>query len=522
MQSRVVIRRTEPNPQLFSSLGSSYTGACGSGPRNESDSLSPTMSRPASTAILRHSSNGMSPIMRCVGRNGRDLLPGGVNKNSRGKTKSAETERESLGALRSLPNPTPRRATRMSLGLAPTAAVAAPRASQHTRGSATACVSTHRRGDAKAISRRIKTWTRGAQVSWTTTPHTSTTRRGSSLTVHAGERYRDEIERQRAIDRLSPKPAGRSTDDDGSLPTISRPKDVTRPKRFKDAVAERVDASVKSKSDRDYDASQNDPDPLEQKRLRNAKRLERADAESADRLAYLVAVIREELGRPSVLLSLDGKTRDLRFTSCFHRLRNFGALEIAFGLAKYYDKHWDEVAEEGVSSDDPLTFLKSEGNNKNSLDEMISDESRSEELRERAAWAKDVLGDSVESSQDTASVSQDDGEAKDEKTRRQLLRAAQLKATGVADDDPRASQDYDPDDSEKDANISDVLDALADVARSYFSVDFVENEEGGKEMVVMTSPEFLAFFLIAVIVSGRIGHWVVMTYFATPIDPLLR
>jgi hypothetical protein len=88
------------------------------------------------------------------------------------------------------------------------------------------------------------------------------------------------------------------------------------------------------------------------KRLERAqKRLESAEAASADRQAYLVAVIREELGRPSALLQLDGNTRDKRFASCFHRLRNFGGVEIAFGLFKYYDKHWDETEQRGLADD---------------------------------------------------------------------------------------------------------------------------------------------------------------------------
>jgi hypothetical protein len=119
---------------------------------------------------------------------------------------------------------------------------------------------------------------------------------------------------------------------------------VTRPRRFKDAVRDRVDADVrrKARSDPRPDGDEDPgPDPRE---LARKRRLERAEAESADRLEYLVAVIRAELGRPQSLLSVDGKTRDLRFASCFHRLRNFGAVEIAFGLVKYYDQHWDEAA----------------------------------------------------------------------------------------------------------------------------------------------------------------------------------
>ena len=249
---------------------------------------------------------------------------------------------------------------------------------------------------------------------------------------------------------------------------------MTRPRRFKDAVRDRVDADVrrKARSDPRPDGDEDPgPDPRE---LARKRRLERAEAESADRLEYLVAVIRAELGRPQSLLSVDGKTRDLRFASCFHRLRNFGAVEIAFGLVKYYDQHWDEAAPESVGGAEPSdpshpsnsAFSFRDGDpeaseSRTSLDELLNDPSVSEETRERAAgWARDVLGDDErftdeneapreskesEESKENVGASYDDASA-DERTRRRLLRAAQLKAVGVSADDPRASADYDPED----------------------------------------------------------------------------
>ena len=53
-------------------------------------------------------------------------------------------------------------------------------------------------------------------------------------------------------------------------------------------------------------------------------------------------------------------------------------------------------------------------------------------------------------------------------------------------------------------------------------MDFVETDDGRKEMVVMTSPEFLVFLLVAVILSGRLGHFIVQTYLSGATDPLLR
>ena len=377
------------------------------------------------------------------------------------------------------------------------------------------------------------------------------------MPVRAGPRFRDDAERQRAIDRLSPKlPGTPATGDagDGPPPEISRPRDLTRPRRFKDAVRDRVDADIRRKARSDPRPGGDEDTGPDPKALARKRRQERAEAESADRLEYLVSVIRAELGRPQSLLSVDGKTRDLRFASCFHRLRNFGAVEIAFGLVKYYDRHWDEGAseeqldespggadEESGLTSPPSAFGFADGDPEkpsgpwNSLDELLNDPSVSEETRERAAWARDVLGDD-ESSTDEASTdeaskdvetppgaSYDDASA-DEQTRRRLLRAAQLKAVRVSPDDPRASADYDPEDpdDEKNPSFADVLDAFASLVRSYFSVDFVEGEDGNKEMVVMTSPEFLGFLLVAIIVSGRIGHCFVTTYLSTPVDPLLR
>ena len=445
----------------------------------------------------------------------------------------------------------------MSSALAPVAAAprCASRGTARPRDSAAACISA-RRADASARPLRARSSPSRARVSWTCAPR-APGRRGSAVPARAGPRFRDETERQRAIDRLSPKlpgTPGAGDAGDGPPPEISRPRDVTRPRRFKDAVRDRVDADVrrKARSDpRELAAGNEDPgsDPRE---LARRRRAERAEAESADRLEYLVSVIRAELGRPQSLLSVDSTTRDKRFANCFHRLRNFGAVEIAFGLVKYYNQHWDEEANEdekceantswtAAPNENAFPFRDDDGESANrsprvSLDDLVNDPSVSDETRERAAWARDVLGGGDESpesaneneeSRETHSAapgaSYDDKSA-DEQTRRRLLRAAQLKAVGVSEDDPRASADYDPEDPEDEKNPSfgDVLDAFASLVRSYFSVDFVEGEDGNKEMVVMTSPEFLGFLLVAIIVSGRIGHWIVQTYLSTPVDPLLR
>jgi len=38
----------------------------------------------------------------------------------------------------------------------------------------------------------------------------------------------------------------------------------------------------------------------------------------------------------------------------------------------------------------------------------------------------------------------------------------------------------------------------------------------------MTSPEFIGFLLVAIILSGRLSHFVMTTYLTTAVDPLLR
>ena len=119
----------------------------------------------------------------------------------------------------------------------------------------------------------------------------------------------------------------------------------------------------------------------------------------------------------------------------------------------------------------------------------------------------------------------------DEATRRALLRAAQLRATQRGDEVRSNSTDYSGDesfgdDSSRDGSDPDeeygLMDAIADMVRSYFSVDMVKDEDGNEEIVVMTSPEFIGFLIVAVIVSSRLGRYLVDTFLAAQIDPLLR
>lgn len=129
--------------------------------------------------------------------------------------------------------------------------------------------------------------------------------------------------------------------------------------------------------------------------------------------------------------------------------------------------------------------------------------------------------DANEDEEDEQEEEEEEGAGVDEAARRALLRAAQLRATGV---EPQSRNDRvrsSNEDRGRDTT-NETLDALAELAREYFSVDFIEDDSGRKEMVVMTSPEFIGFLLVAVILSGRLGHFIVTTYLMTPVDPLLR
>jgi hypothetical protein len=164
--------------------------------------------------------------------------------------------------------------------------------------------------------------------------------------VLAGSRFRDETERQRAIDRLSPKPPGAPADDASDPPprlTREPSSRASRPRRFRDAYREssgglRGVRGVPGEDDDDDDG----PDPRE---LARRRRAERAESESADRLEYLVAVIRRELGRPQALLAADADVKARRFDALSSALKNFGFVEVMFGLVKYYYAHWDEPPE---------------------------------------------------------------------------------------------------------------------------------------------------------------------------------
>jgi len=379
------------------------------------------------------------------------------------------------------------------------------------------------------------------------TPDPGSHRRGASsrrglhrvVVVSADGRFRDEAERRAAIDRLSPPSTSRGTkdgDDDALDPTRARvppPKitrdtrDRTRPRRFKDALdADRrrkggavgtARASANDDDDGD-DRPECSPDvdrealARELRERRRERRVAKVESEAADRLASIVGVVRAELGDPRVLISssMDGEARTKRFAALYERLDGrVGAVEIAFALVKYYWTYWDETDE---TNETEKATLESEGAESGEEETSTSTStSTSSEEEERATSSYD--------------------EAVDEKTRRALLRAAQLRATQRGDEVRTSSSYYSGDEDFGDGGNGDdgddddeygLMDALADMVRSYFSVDVVKDDDGNEELVVMTSPEFLGFLIVAVIVSSRLGRYLVDTYLVTPVDPLLR
>ena len=379
------------------------------------------------------------------------------------------------------------------------------------------------------------------------TPDPRSHRRGASsrrglhrvVVVAADGRFRDEAERRAAIDRLSPPSTSRSIDDGGDArdddardpakaprvppPKITRDADRTRPRRFKDAL----DADRRRKGGavgRTARMAANDEDPpadvdrealaRELRERRRERRVAKVESEAADRLASIVGIVRAELGDPRVLISssMDGETRNERFAALYERLDGVGAVEIAFALVKYYWTYWEEAGADETNETEKATTLESEGTESGEEETSTSTSTSTSSEEERSTSSYD--------------------EAVDEKTRRALLRAAQLRATQRGEEVRTSSSCYsgdedfgnggNGDDGDDDDDEYGLMDALADMVRSYFSVDVVKDEDGNEEMVVMTSPEFLGFLIVAVIVSSRLGRYLVDAYLVTPVDPLLR
>ena len=359
-------------------------------------------------------------------------------------------------------------------------------------------------------------------------------------------RFRDDAERRAAIDRLSPPSTSRDDGPDADratnpMPKITRTKDKTRPRRFKDALDDDRKRKGSMATGFSRYASTDDPNEesdrervaREARERGRAKRIAAVETEAADRLSAMVQLMRAELGNPQMLLSIDGKIRDLRFARLYERLKNYGSVEIMFGLVKYYTEHWDET-----EADRTVLYYGDEETKaelaSNARDANAEREQNYREEQSSSSSSSDISGDVVASVDEDGDVEVDQARLDDdvdEATRRALLRAAQLRATQRGDEVRSNSTDYSGDesfgdDSSRDGSDPDeeygLMDAIADMVRSYFSVDMVKDEDGNEEMVVMTSPEFIGFLIVAVIVSSRLGRYLVDTFLAAPIDPLLR
>ena len=199
------------------------------------------------------------------------------------------------------------------------------------------------RGPPRALPPRLPARSRARGASACRPPRRRPPRR--PVLVLAGSRFRDETERQRAIDRLSPKPPGAPADD-ASDPRLASRASPPRARRAPGASG-CLPRILRRPSRRPRRLGRGRrrrrrPGPA---RARARRRAERAESESADRLEYLVAVIRRELGRPQALLAADADVKARRFDALSSALKNFGFVEVMFGLVKYYYAHWDEPPE---------------------------------------------------------------------------------------------------------------------------------------------------------------------------------
>jgi len=390
--------------------------------------------------------------------------------------------------------------------------------------------------------------------------------------VRAAERFRDERERQAAVDRLSPPSPNRSSpggaldrnstgsgsgsseDDAGPPrppPQITRAPGKVRPKRFKDAVKgangglglNPRPARLPKKDGSAWQPGEesDEEDPRLAARKRRIERQQSASKRAeTDRLNYLVAVIKQELGKPSLLLALDGKTRDIRFASLYYRLRNFGDSEIFFALVQYYWVHWNDDYEWETEEKEKAVAATLEAA-ANAVEGESAEEKRPREAA--AAEAGIVVVDRMpaESSggdggggggdKDTDAERPEAGSAygwaskktgaedtEDEKVRRALLEAALLRIKGEPGSSSKGKG------KKKEGEDRGVVDLLADLVRDYFSVEFIDDGEGGEEIVVMTTTEFIVVMLVLIGLSSRLGHYLITTYVihAAALDPLLR
>ena len=122
------------------------------------------------------------------------------------------------------------------------------------------------------------------------------------------------------------------------------------------------------------------------------------------------------------------------------------------------------------------------------------------------------MGDAIDNAADAA----------DAEIQQRLRERAQSRdaSEGASFDDPNASSREPSARQGRDDEPDGVFSALSSALREWFAIDIREMDDGRKEVVVNASAEFLAVFVILLVVSSHFGGELVRN--ALSPDPLLR
>ena len=130
------------------------------------------------------------------------------------------------------------------------------------------------------------------------------------------------------------------------------------------------------------------------------------------------------------------------------------------------------------------------------------------------------MGDAIDDAADAA-----DAEIQQRRRERDFNREIQQRQSrdaseGASFDDPNASSREPSARQGRDDEPDGVFSALSSALREWFAIDIREMDDGRKEVVVNASAEFLAVFVILLVVSSHFGGELVRN--ALSPDPLLR
>ena len=125
------------------------------------------------------------------------------------------------------------------------------------------------------------------------------------------------------------------------------------------------------------------------------------------------------------------------------------------------------------------------------------------------------MGDAIDNAADAA-------DAADAEIQQRLRERVQSRdaSEGASFDDPNASSREPSARQGRDDEPDGVFSALSSALREWFAIDIREMNDGRKEVVVNASAEFLAVFVILLVVSSHFGGELVRN--ALSPDPLLR